>query len=136
MKQSTSFKCCHGFFIPPNLHDTSNSHNELKSECISEDSLFESLVHEEVDASGGALILHAFQPEIEATLPTSQQRDRFAQYFVERGYEENPPGLAKYAFAVIHGGADSIPQLIPTLVAATPSLTVKVCFLNDLFIYL
>lgn len=122
-----SFKFYHGFIIPSTFIGA-KSDNCVEPDDKAEEALFGSLVYEEIDASGGALIMHAFQPEIDATLPTHQQRDRFSQYFVDRSFEEDPPGIAKYAITVIHGGADSIPQLLPTLVAATPTLPVKVCF--------
>ena len=128
--QLNSFTFYHGFILPSTFSTDTNSHTDVKSEDNLEETLFGSLVYEETDSTGGALILHAFQPEIEAALPTPKQRDRFAQYFVDRSFEEDPPGIARYAISIIHGGADSVPQMLPTLVAATPTLPVKVYFFN------
>uniref|UniRef100_A0A7N6F8W0 Round spermatid basic protein 1 n=1 Tax=Anabas testudineus TaxID=64144 RepID=A0A7N6F8W0_ANATE len=81
-------------------------------------------MHEERQANGGGLVLHAYADELACLSPA--EMECFAQEFLELAFAENPRGAANYALTVVHNAASYLPDFLDYFAFNFPNTPVKV----------
>ena len=99
----------------------------LGSSCYSNPSgveeEFRRLMHVERHRNGGALVLHAYQSEIEHM--DADTHRRFARAFLQEAFREEPKGVASYVMAIVHEAATYLPEFVGYLGERHGDLVVK-----------
>lgn len=80
-------------------------------------------MHEEQQANGGGLVLHAYADELACLSPA--EMECFAQEFLELAFAEKPRGAASYALTVVHSAAAYLPDFLDYFAFNFPSTPVK-----------
>ncbi|XP_049611168.1 lysine-specific demethylase 9 [Syngnathus scovelli] len=80
-------------------------------------------MHEERQANGGALVLHAYADELACLSPA--QMECFSQEFLQLAFAEKQSGAASYALAVVHGAAAFLPDFLDYFAFNFPNTPVK-----------
>ncbi|XP_061591349.1 lysine-specific demethylase 9 [Cololabis saira] len=117
---------------PPYLHALKmgcvsfHSHQDhcIRSSCLQTGTRFGRFIHEEKQANGGGLVLHAYAEELACLGPAEMQS--FAQEFLELAFAEKPRGAAVYALSVVHRAAAYLPDFLDYFAFNFPNTPVKV----------
>lgn len=80
-------------------------------------------MHEEKQANGGGLVLHAYADELACLSPA--EMECFAQEFMELAFAEKPKSAATYALTVVHGAATYLPDFLDYFAFNFPNTPVK-----------
>ena len=84
---------------------------------------FRRFMHVERHRNGGALVLHAYQSEIDHMDPDTHHR--FALAFLLEAFREEPKGVALYVMAIVHEAATYLPEFVGYLGEHHGDLVVK-----------
>jgi len=84
---------------------------------------FAHLMHVECHVNGGALVLHAYQQEIDK-LPV-EKHSQFADEFMRLAMGEDANAAAHFVMAIVHGAAKPMPDFIDYLAEKHPRMTAK-----------
>uniref|UniRef100_UPI0037E9B4A7 lysine-specific demethylase 9 n=1 Tax=Semicossyphus pulcher TaxID=241346 RepID=UPI0037E9B4A7 len=115
---------------PPYLHPLKLEHvpflshqdHYIRSSCLQTGN-YGRFMHEERQANGGGLVLHAYADELACLNPA--QMECFAQEFMELAFAEMPRGAARYALAVVHSAAAYLPDFLDYFAFNFPNTPVK-----------
>lgn len=116
---------------PPYLHALklgnapflSHQDHYIRSSCLQTGSRYGRFIHEERQANGGGLVLHAYADELACLSPA--EMECFAQEFLELTFAEKPRGAATYALAVVHSAAAYLPDFLDYFAFNFPNTPVK-----------
>ncbi|XP_026187617.1 lysine-specific demethylase 9 [Mastacembelus armatus] len=102
------------------------SHQEhyIRSSCLQTGTWYGRFMHEERQANGGGLVLHAYADELACLSPG--EMECFAQEFLELAFAEKSRGAASYALTVVHNAASYLPDFLDYFAFNFPSTPVKV----------
>uniref|UniRef100_A0AAY4B849 Round spermatid basic protein 1 n=1 Tax=Denticeps clupeoides TaxID=299321 RepID=A0AAY4B849_9TELE len=108
------------------IHIPFLSHQEhsIRGKFLDRRPRFGQLIHEEQQANGGGLVLHAFADELSLLRPPDMEN--FAHDFLELAFSESTEGAARYALAVVHGAAAYLPDFLDYFAFSFPNTPVKV----------
>ncbi|KAM6924653.1 lysine-specific demethylase 9 [Xenentodon cancila] len=117
---------------PPYLHALkmgrasfhSHQDHSIRSSCLQTGTRYGHFIHEEKQANGGGLVLHAYADELACLSPAEMQC--FAQEFLELAFAEKPRGAAVYALSVVHRAAAYLPDFLDYFAFNFPNTPVKV----------
>lgn len=84
---------------------------------------FQHLLHVEVHANGGGLVLHSYQDEIDE-LPSDKQKV-FVDEYMKLAFLEDDQQSAYFIMAIVHDSAKPMPDFIDYLDEKHPNMTVK-----------
>lgn len=103
-----------------------HSHHDysIRSSCLQTGTRYGRFIHEEKQANGGGLILHAYADELACLSPA--EMECFAQEFLELAFAEKPRGAAVYALSVVHRAAAYLPDFLDYFAFNFPNTPVKV----------
>ncbi|XP_067095266.1 lysine-specific demethylase 9 [Osmerus mordax] len=101
----------------------SHQDHYIRSSCLQTGSWLSRFIHEERQANGGGLVLHAYADELACLRPADM--DCFAQEFLELAFCEKPRGAARYALAVVHRAAAYLPDFLKYFSFNFPNTPVK-----------
>ena len=82
------------------------------------------LIHTEVDANGGASVLHVYSDEIAGLREEKMQK--FVKLFFREVFAEKSEGVPKNVMGIIHNAAAYLPELVKYFEVNHPNLIVKV----------
>ncbi|XP_022050900.2 lysine-specific demethylase 9 [Acanthochromis polyacanthus] len=116
---------------PPYLHALKLGHvpflshqdHYIRSSCLQTGTCYGRFIHEERQANGGGLVLHAYADELACLSPV--EMECFAQEFLELAFAEKPRGAASYALAVVHRAAAYLPDFLDYFAFNFPNTPVK-----------
>ncbi|XP_008291493.1 round spermatid basic protein 1 [Stegastes partitus] len=116
---------------PPYLHALKQGHvpflshqdHYIRSSCLQTGTCYGRFIHEERQANGGGLVLHAYADELACLSPA--EMECFAQEFLELAFAEKPRGAASYALAVVHRAAAYLPDFLDYFAFNFPNTPVK-----------
>lgn len=101
----------------------SHQDHYIRSSCLQTGTWYGRLIHEERQANGGGLVLHAYADELACL--SQAEMECFAQEFLELAFAEKPRGAASYALAVVHGAAAYLPDFLDYFAFNFPNTPVK-----------
>ncbi|XP_058500197.1 lysine-specific demethylase 9 [Solea solea] len=101
----------------------SHQDHYIRSSCLQTGTWYGRFMHEERQANGGGLILHAYADELACLSPA--EMECFAQEFLELTFAENPRGAGSYALAVVHKAAAYLPDFLDYFAFNFPNTHVK-----------
>ncbi|XP_029281971.1 lysine-specific demethylase 9 [Cottoperca gobio] len=101
----------------------SHQDHYIRSSCLQTGSWCGRFMHEERQANGGGLVLHAYADEIACLGPA--EVECFAQEFLQLAFAEKPRGAASYALAVVHSAAAFLPDFLDYFAFNFPNTPVK-----------
>ena len=81
------------------------------------------LMHIEEDANGNALVLHAYQEDLDQLNP--QQMKEFVDEYLQLSFKEETEGACLFVMSIIHGAAAYIPDCIDHFADNYPTMVVK-----------
>ncbi|KAM9350632.1 lysine-specific demethylase 9 [Symphorus nematophorus] len=102
----------------------SHQDHYIRSSCLQTGTWYGRFMHEERQANGGGLVLHAYADELACLSPA--QMECFAQEFLELAFAEKPRGAACYALAVVHSAASYMPDFLDYFAFNFPNTPVKI----------
>ena len=82
------------------------------------------LIHTEVDANGGASVLHVYSDEI--AVLREEKLQKFVKLFFREVFAEKSEGVPKNVMGIVHNAAAYLPELVKYFEVNHPNLTVKV----------
>ncbi|CAJ1084537.1 lysine-specific demethylase 9 [Xyrichtys novacula] len=100
----------------------SHQDHYIRSSCL-QTGTYGRFMHEERQANGGGLVLHAYADELACLSPA--QMECFAQEFLDLTFAEKPKGAATYALTVVHGAAAYLPDFLDYFAFNFPNTPVK-----------
>eukprot|EP00731_Ephydatia_muelleri_P021826 Em0014g417a len=89
------------------------------------DEEFRRFMYVERHRNGGALVLHAYQGELDEHMDTPDAHTRFARAFLQEAFREEPKGVATYVMAIVHEAAAYLPEFVGYLGERHGDLVVK-----------
>ncbi|KAM7411319.1 hypothetical protein PAMA_021354 [Pampus argenteus] len=101
----------------------SHQDHYIRSSCLQTGTRYGRFIHEEMQANGGASVLHAYADELACLSPA--EMECFAQEFLELAFAEKPKGAASYALAVVHSAAAYLPDFLDYFAFNFPNTPVK-----------
>ncbi|XP_019129462.1 lysine-specific demethylase 9 [Larimichthys crocea] len=101
----------------------SHQDHYIRSSCLQTGTWYGRFMHEERQANGGGLVLHAYADELACLSPA--QMECFAQEFLELAFAEKPRGAASYALTVVHSAASYLPDFLDYFAFNFPNTPVK-----------
>uniref|UniRef100_UPI003AAF8C18 lysine-specific demethylase 9 n=1 Tax=Centroberyx gerrardi TaxID=166262 RepID=UPI003AAF8C18 len=101
----------------------SHQDHYIRSSCLQTGTWYGRFMHEEMQANGGASVLHAYADELACLRPA--EMECFAQEFLELAFAEKPRAAARYALAVVHGAAAYLPDFLDYFAFNFPNTPVK-----------
>uniref|UniRef100_A0A672GT91 Lysine-specific demethylase 9-like n=1 Tax=Salarias fasciatus TaxID=181472 RepID=A0A672GT91_SALFA len=116
---------------PPYLHALKLGHvpflshqdHYIRSSYLQTGTRYGRFIHEEKQANGGGLVLHAYADELACLGPA--EMECFAQEFLELAFAEKSRGASAYALAVVHSAAAYLPDFLDYFAFNFPNTPVK-----------
>lgn len=101
----------------------SHQDHYIRSSCLQTGTQYGRFMHEERQANGGGVVLHAYADELACLGPA--EMECFAREFLQLTFAEKPKGAAKYALAVVHSAAAYLPDFLDYFAFNFPNTPVK-----------
>lgn len=101
----------------------SHQDHYIRSTCLQTGTWYGRFMHEERQANGGGLVLHAYADELACLSPA--EMECFTREFLELAFAEKPRGAASYALAVVHSAATYLPDFLDYFAFNFPNTPVK-----------
>lgn len=101
----------------------SHQDHYIRSSCLQTGTWYGRFMHEERQANGGGLVLHAYADELACLSPA--EMECFSHEFLELAFAEKPRGAAAYALAVVHSAAAYLPDFLDYFAFNFPNTPVK-----------
>lgn len=101
----------------------SHQDHYIRSSCLQTGTWYGRFMHEERQANGGGLVLHAYADELACLSPA--EMECFAQEFLELTFAEKTRGAAAYALTVVHNAAAFLPDFLDYFAFNFPNTPVK-----------